>query len=902
MNNSTLRKTVSCALCVCLAMSTAFHTGLLSIHAVSEETADLTSSVSLKGELSKNGNNVTEYVNDEDKQLKTILWAKGITPPKMGGADSQFEKKYTYTQGKVDYIEYIAPYLPGNGWYDVNKSKDFVLSDMNLCFAAAASNSLHWWMDRNAKYIDQYLEKNPDDPQIQKLHHLRNSFQSQQKSGVYDVFLRQFAGKKDGYWPDILQDQFINGYYLTPNGATNDSPAAEENLLNKGPDKNGGFFFEVFKTHRLTQRRNYDNGYDAINQELKALLLEGNSVMMTYTVGARNHVVTLWGAEFDPNGNICGVYYTDSDDDGAQGMMRFQLVNIDGKAVVTTKADGTGNSKVVCLQVLSQGTKQWDTYLQGSPKTLDLVWSNTKLMYNGQAQVPTVTAANIENGDTVTLSVEGAQTNAGTYTATAVLSGPDADKYALPADHTCAYEIQKAPAPQIQYPQASALTYGQKLSAGTLTGGSVQFGSFHWENGDTIPVAGSLGYPVLFVPSAATVQNYEPMTSLHSTVPVTVHKATPNIAFHAEVAHTTDFHQIALSATLTSCGYGTVPTGTITFVVADENGEILPHGTTTVPVKDGKAAALWNGTESGKYTVQAHYSGSTNYRAVSAAAVSVDLQKKAQDPLVLRPVGTKTYGDADFTLSYTGGSGHGAVSYVSSDPDILRITGNTVTILKAGTATITVTKAADATYQEAKASISVVVNKKQVTVRAENKTAVVQGSPLPTLTYTVEGLVNEDRFTDPKLTTALTDTHTPGVYDIAIRGGNLTNAESYTIMYVNGQLTIQEKEAAPDPTQPSAQKPAPTEAPLPHQPSATNSAKPTEPAQTQPSHAGTEEEKNDTEPTQTENKPSETQASESAQATPGKADKTVVIAVCAILMVIVILAAVVIFAVRKRKR
>ena len=278
----------------------------------------------------------------------------------MGGENNQFEKQLSYDgEGNLAYIDYIAPYVPGNGWYDVNKSTNFAQLDMNFCFAAAASNSLHWWMDQNKHYIDHYLEMNPDDTRIQKLNSLRSSFESQQKSGVYDIFLRQFANKKERYWPDILQDQFINGYVPKPNGGTNDSPLDRENLVNNGPDKNGGFFYKVFGTDLLTQRRYYENEFEAISRELKEMFLDCKIVLMTYTVGSNSHVVTLWGAEFDENGTISAVYFFDSDDEANQGMVRYRVVNMDGKAILTTRVEGKTTSTIKSLQTLSIGTSQW---------------------------------------------------------------------------------------------------------------------------------------------------------------------------------------------------------------------------------------------------------------------------------------------------------------------------------------------------------------------------------------------------------------------------------------------------------------------------------------------------------------------------------------------------------------
>lgn len=83
----------------------------------------------------------------------------------------------------------------------------------------------------------------------------------------------------------------------------------------------------------------------------------------------------------------------------------------------------------------------------------------------------------------------------------------------------------------------------------------------------------------------------------------------------------------------------------------------------------------------------------------TASCVVVVKEGAAQSALSINDPGAKTYGDADFTLSTTGGSGSGAVTYATTGgSDVIRITGNTVTILKAGTATITATKAGDDDY------------------------------------------------------------------------------------------------------------------------------------------------------------------------------------------------------------
>ncbi len=793
--------------CAFLAFGVLCQASISTAFAASQDTAapatSSSTTSSLKDELSKNGNVVTEYINEEDHLPKTILWTQGITPPQMGGPNNEFKKQLVYdANGEVAYIDYIAPYKAGNGWYDVNKSEHFVQNDENLCFAASASNSLHWWLTRNAKNIDRYLEQNPEDPQIQRLNYLRNSFENQQHSGIYDIFLRQFANKQDGYWPDILQDQFLNGYYLKPNGGTNDAPADRDKLQEKGPDRNGGFFFKAFGPERLTQRRYYQNGYEPINRELRYLLMEGNIVLLSFRAGPRSHVVTLWGAEFDQNGNICAVYYTDSDDEISQGMLRFRLVNVDGKAAITTRADGKSTNFVEALQVLSPGTELWQRYFQDPKLTLDLNWSSTDLIYNGQMQAPTVSASNLAAGDQITLSVEGGGVNAGTYTATAVLSGPDADKYVLPENHTHTFEIKQAPPPHISYPSAGALEYGQALTDSPLTGGSQEYGQFVWENPALVPTVSNSGYRVNFIPSEATKQNYLPINALSSLVPLAVRKATPAITADASLSQAEGSVTMTLTAAVQPVGLGEAPTGTVTFSIVDENGNTVADALTAALV-NGVASASWTGEANKTYMVQAAYSGSANYNLSTSAPISVDTGKQAQTEFHLQPIGTKTYGDSTFTLETTGGSGTGAITFTSSNPEVLSVSGSTVTVKAAGTAVITATKAGDTQFNETSDSISVVVNKRALTVIADSKPDVMQGDALPELTYTVEGLVNGDRFADPKLTVTADNTLVPGEYQIFVQGGNLTHAESYAITYVTGTLTIQAKELPPVPSKPT---------------------------------------------------------------------------------------------------
>ncbi len=100
----------------------------------------------------------------------------------------------------------------------------------------------------------------------------------------------------------------------------------------------------------------------------------------------------------------------------------------------------------------------------------------------------------------------------------------------------------------------------------------------------------------------------------------------------------------------------------------------------------------------------------------TASCLVVVKEAAEQSALSIVDPGAKTYGDADFDLSAAGGSGTGAVTYsVVGESDVISITGNTVKILKAGTAAITATKDGDDDYRPQTSSpLTITVNKREL--------------------------------------------------------------------------------------------------------------------------------------------------------------------------------------------
>ena len=306
-------------------------------------------------------NNVVQYT-DEDGEIRTIIWAKGINAPVMGeGGD--FHKEIT--QGGSDTYEiYKAPFSSGDGWYDVNKTRSGgnIDIDKNLCFAAVASNMLHWWFDQNIENVDNYIAKNGDITRANRqLSDLKTSFESQEDSKIFELYKVLYGYNERGFYTDLLVDLFINGYTPKLSGATN---IERDDLI---PDNNGGFFYDVFKGEKLTDRT-YGGNYESLSEILKEVLGDGGLVGLSHKVFSRNnHIVTLWGAEYDLNGKLRAVYVSDSDDQDENnvGMKRYEIRNVGGIAKLSTNiTDKSAGAAVGYLHILYLGSEQWNNYFK----------------------------------------------------------------------------------------------------------------------------------------------------------------------------------------------------------------------------------------------------------------------------------------------------------------------------------------------------------------------------------------------------------------------------------------------------------------------------------------------------------------------------------------------------------
>ena len=206
-----------------------------------------------------------------------------------------------------------------------------------------------------------------------------------------------------------------------------------------------------------------------------------------------------------------------------------------------------------------------------------------------------------------------------------------------------------------------------------------------------------------------------------------------------------------------------------------------------------------------------YHDANGNYANGTNVPVSVNVLNKTNAGVTINGVpASKTYGDADFTLTASAanmGTGTGAWTWSSSDSSVLSVAGTganaTVTILKAGSATISA-KYESNTTMDTKTTASITINKATVTVAAKNQSIYVGGT-VPSLTppvkdthYTVTGLVGSDTLVGTlamkyqKAGVDATPTAaTTGTYDIVISGVSEPDTTNYNpIVLTKGTLTI----------------------------------------------------------------------------------------------------------------
>jgi hypothetical protein len=189
----------------------------------------------------------------------------------------------------------------GGTWKDANKSITNPDDDL-LCWAAAASNVLAW--------------TNWGFPQSQTF---------QNESDIFSYYVQQ--------WPNVGGGAYAAwSWWFKGQNYDNGVPG-------------GAFWTPTYDFNEYVHVANGDITMPLIANFLHA----GYGVAMELSYQTMGHLVTVWGYEYDSNGNYLGLYLTDSDD-SIYGIRYAEMYEIDG----ILHLRGAGDPPIYMLNALAQ--------------------------------------------------------------------------------------------------------------------------------------------------------------------------------------------------------------------------------------------------------------------------------------------------------------------------------------------------------------------------------------------------------------------------------------------------------------------------------------------------------------------------------------------------------------------
>ena len=211
-------------------------------------------------------------------------------------------------------------------------------------------------------------------------------------------------------------------------------------------------------------------------------------------------------------------------------------------------------------------------------------------------------------------------------------------------------------------------------------------------SGITVTIVGAGSTTITASQSGSS--NFNAATAVTQTL--TVNKANQTITFNSLAPKTFGDAAFNLTATASS---------SLSVSYASSNPAVATVSGSTVTI-----------IGAGSTVITASQSGSANYNAATDVTQTLTVNKTNQT-ITFSALSAKTFGDADFTLTATASSGLAPITYASSNTGVATVSGNTVTIVGAGSTTITASRSGNANYNDAiPAAQPLTVNKANQTI------------------------------------------------------------------------------------------------------------------------------------------------------------------------------------------
>lgn len=229
-----------------------------------------------------------------DPLAGTTRWVYGVKEP----SDEQWNMDHTQ-----------LPWTQGCGWFDCNKVNPSDVSsggDGLMCWAAATSNLIHWWLQQNGDTDAVRSYRGPAAVPADMLH-----------SDIFKLFKTHFQNQGD--YPLKAMNWFFNGVF-------------HRRLYDSDPvDPAAGFFRGQLGISSLgAEYVGTDMKRDRFNVIIRQALASRQGVLFVVNAGRTwsTHAVTLWGVKFGEDGLIDTLYMVDNNDgrNDPRGTMRAMKV------------------------------------------------------------------------------------------------------------------------------------------------------------------------------------------------------------------------------------------------------------------------------------------------------------------------------------------------------------------------------------------------------------------------------------------------------------------------------------------------------------------------------------------------------------------------------------------------
>ena len=477
-----------------------------------------------------------------------------------------------------------------------------------------------------------------------------------------------------------------------------------------------------------------------------------------------------------------------------------------------------------------------DGPLYVDPKTISIDWGDTTHTYDGNPWAPDAEAGDMVNGDKLTLTVTGQETNAGSHTATVTeIQGEKAENYKLPDNPTASFTIVKADAKFTPPTARTGLTYNgepqELINSGSSAHGTFQYWLDGQEPSTEIPKGTNAGkYTVYYqlmgdknhengtagkidveiAPkniSDATVTLGESLTyngqqQTQGIASVKVDGLDVTYDVTGDQNTNAGNYKMTLTGTGNFTGTKEVPWSIRKKDIADAKITLLPspiyNGRPQIQeiysvTVDGVYAEITytvsgnTGTNAGTYTLTVTAKENSNF--TGSASTTWEIQAATNEWMEKPSVTNWTYGDAPTIKAGTPRFGTVTVEYFRSGKSL----GSTVPT-DAGDYRAVFKVVEDSNFKDLSETVDFTVSKRALTVTANPKT-ITYGEKPANDGVTYEGFVNGEN--EEVLTGTLDFAYdyaqygNVGSYHITPKG--LTSG-NYDITFTEGILTVEQKD------------------------------------------------------------------------------------------------------------